>query len=197
MEVNKVTEETNLLFALSKGKREAFDVLFKRYYPMLCAYARRIVEQEDAEEIVQEIMIWLWENRSRLTIESSLSQYLIKMTHNRSLNLIAKNEASARAEVKYYTKHQMPSEDIQIWQIEELSKKIEEAINALPETYRTAFIMHRFKGMSYKEIAEILQVSPKTVDYRIQQALKILRTEFKDYLPLLHFILQFYINARA
>lgn len=197
MEVNKVTEETNLLFALSKGKREAFDVLFKRYYPMLCAYARRIVEQEDAEEIVQEIMIWLWENRSRLTIESSLSQYLIKMTHNRSLNLIAKNEASARAEVKYYTKHQMPSEDIQIWQIEELSKKIEEAINALPETYRTAFIMHRFKGMSYKEIAEILQVSPKTVDYRIQQALKILRIEFKDYLPLLHFILQFYIYAKA
>ena len=197
MEVNKVTEETNLLFALSKGKREAFDVLFKRYYPMLCAYARRIVEQEDAEEIVQEIMIWLWENRSRLTIESSLSQYLIKMTHNRSLNLIAKNEASARAEVKYYTKHQMPSEDIQIWQIEELSKKIEEAINALPESYRTAFIMHRFKGMSYKEIAEILQVSPKTVDYRIQQALKILRIEFKDYLPLLHFILQFYIYAKA
>ena len=190
METKKATEESNLLFALSKGKREAFDVIFKRYYPMLCAYARRIVEQEDAEEIVQEIMIWLWENRSQLTIESSLSQYLIKMTHHRSLNLIAKNEASARAEVKYYTKHQMPSEDIQIWQIEELSKKIEKAINALPESYRTAFIMHRFKGMSYKEIAEILQVSPKTVDYRIQQALKILRTEFKDYLPLLHIILQ-------
>ena len=52
MEINKVTEERNLLFALTKGKREAFDVLFKRYYPMLCAYARRIVEQEDTEEIV-------------------------------------------------------------------------------------------------------------------------------------------------
>ena len=194
MEPKKATEESNLLFALSRGQKGAFDVLFKRYYPMLCAYARRLVEPEDAEEIVQEIMLWLWENRSHLSIELSLSQYLIKMTYNRSLNLIAKNEASARAEVNYYTKHQMPSEDIHTWQIEDLSKKIEEAIMALPESYRTAFIMHRFKGMSYKEIAEILQVSPKTVDYRIQQALKQLRSDLKDYLPLLPIMLQLYMH---
>ena len=193
METKKATEENNLLFALSKGQKGAFDVLFKRYYPMLCAYARRLVEPEDAEEIVQEIMLWLWENRSHLSIESSLSQYLIKMTYNRSLNMIAKNEASARAEVNYYTKHQMPSEDIHTWQIEDLSKKIEEAIMALPESYRTAFIMHRFKGMSYKEIAEILQVSPKTVDYRIQQALKQLKSDLKDYLPLLPIMFQLYM----
>lgn len=62
-------------------------------------------------------------------------------------------------------------------------QRIETAIEQLPETYRTAFIIHRFKGMSYKEIAEMYQVSPKTIDYRIQQALKILRKELKDYLP--------------
>ena len=58
-------------------------------------------------------------------------------------------------------------------------------VTALPESYRQAFVMHRFRDMSYKEIAETLEVSPKTVDYRIQQALKQLRIDLKDYLPLL------------
>ena len=69
--------------------------------------------------------------------------------------------------------------------IEELAKRIEDAVAALPESYREAFVMHRFRDMSYKEIAETLGVSPKTIDYRIQQALKQLRVDLKDYLPLL------------
>ena len=71
------------------------------------------------------------------------------------------------------------------YQIKELTKRIEDAVAALPESYRQAFVMHRFRDMSYKEIAETLEVSPKTVDYRIQQALKQLRIDLKDYLPLL------------
>lgn len=63
---------------LRKGEQQAFDSLFRKYYPMLCAYARRFVELEDAEEIVQEIMLWIWEKHSELIIESSLSQYLLK-----------------------------------------------------------------------------------------------------------------------
>ena len=74
---------------------------------------------------------------------------------------------------------------IKYYQIEELAKRIEDAVAALPESYRVAFVMHRFRDMSYKEIAETLGVSPKTIDYRIQQALKQLRVDLKDYLPLL------------
>ena len=76
-------------------------------------------------------------------------------------------------------------QDTDYYQIEELAKRIEDAVAALPESYREAFVMHRFRDMSYKEIAEILGISPKTVDYRIQQALKQLRVDLKDYLPLL------------
>ena len=194
IENKNTVEEKRLLLALSQGQKKSFDTLFKKYYPVLCAYAGRIVEQKDAEEIVQEIMIWVWENHANLNIETSLSQYLFKMTYNRSLNLIAKKEATARAETNFYTIHQQLPKDFHPWQIEELSRKIEKAIANLPESYRTAFIMHRFKGMSYKEIAEILQVSPKTVDYRIQQALKQLRIDLKDYLPLLPIMLLLYMN---
>ena len=133
---------------------------------------------------VQEIMLWIWEKHSELIIESSLSQYLFKMTYHRALNLIAKKEIISRAEAVFYTKNQEMPEDVNYYQIKELTKRIEKAIAALPESYQTAFIMHRFKGMSYKDIAVTYNVSPKTIDYRIQQALILLREDLKDYLPL-------------
>ena len=68
-------------------------------------------------------------------------------------------------------------DDTNFYLIEELTIRIQEAVETLPESYKEAFVMHRFKNMSYKEIAEILGVSPKTIDYRIQQALKQLRIE--------------------
>ena len=181
MKTDRNMEDMALLSSLRKGEQQAFDSLFRKYYPMLCAYARRFVE---LEEIVQEIMLWIWEKHSELIIESSLSQYLFKMTYHRALNLIAKKEIINRAEAVFYTKNQEMPEDVNYYQIKELTKRIEKAIAALPESYQTAFIMHRFKGMSYKDIAVTYNVSPKTIDYRIQQALKLLREDLKDYLPL-------------
>ena len=168
MKTDRNMEDMALLSSLRKGEQQAFDSLFRKYYPMLCAYARRFVELEDAEEIVQEIMLWIWEKHSELIIESSLSQYLFKMTYHRALNLIAKKEIINRAEAVFYTKNQEMPEDVNYYQIKELTKRIEKAIAALPESYQTAFIMHRFKGMSYKDIAVTYNVSPKTIDYRIQ-----------------------------
>ena len=184
MKPNRTKEDILLLSQLQQGDKKAFNTLFRRYYPILCAYAHRFIEMEDAEEIVQEIMLWVWEKRSELIIESSLNQYLFKMTYHRALNLITKKEITSRAETFFYTKNQEATENVNYYQIEELSKRIEKAIAALPESYQTAFIMHRFKGMSYKDIAAIYNVSPKTIDYRIQQALKLLREDLKDYLPL-------------
>lgn len=185
MEIGKNQEDKILLNALRDGSLNAYESLFKKYYPMLCAYAHRFVDLEDAEEIVQEVMLWMWEKREELIIESSLNQYLFKMTYHRSLNLITKKEIISRAETYFCSKKQEEMlEDINYYQIEELTKRIEDAISALPESYRVAFVMHRFKQMTYKEIAEALNVSPKTVAYRIQQALYLLREDLKDYLPI-------------
>ena len=152
---------------------------------MLCAYAHRLVGVEDAEEIVQEVMLWLWENREGLIIESSLSQYLFKMTYRRVLNHLIREQVKTKAEAAFYERTQAALCDVDYGRFEELNRKIKEAVAALPESYREAFMMHRFKELSYKEIAEVLEVSPQTVAYRIQQALKQLRVSLKDYLPLL------------
>ena len=174
-----------LLSAVQRGDQKAFDTLFRRYYPMLCAYGHRFVELEDAEEIVEDSLLWIWENRETLVIESSLNSYLFKMVYRRALNKLAHIDATQRADTRFYEEMQEMLQDTDYYQIEELAKRIEDAVAALPESYRVAFVMLRFRDMSYKEIAETLGVSPKTIDYRIQQALKQLRVDLKDYLPLL------------
>ena len=185
----QTTEERFLLSAMQRGDLKAYGVLFRRYYPMLCAYATKFVELKDAEEIVQDVMLWLWENRETQTFETSLSQYLFKTVYHRAINLIVRHQSQLRADTLFYENMQEMLQDTDFYQLEELQKRIREAVDALPPTYREAFVMHRFDNKSYKEIAEILQVSPKTVDYRIQQALKQLRITLKDYLPLILLLL--------
>ncbi len=184
-EILQTTEERFLLSAMQHGDLKAYGVLFRRYYPMLCAYATKFVELKDAEEIVQDVMLWLWENRKTQTFETSLSQYLFKTVYHRAINLIVRHQSQLRADTLFYENMQEMLQDTDFYQFEELQKKIKEAVDALPPAYREAFVMHRFENKSYKEIAELLQVSPKTVDYRIQQALRQLRITLKDYLPLI------------
>ena len=181
----QLSEDIFLLSALKASEKKAFDKLFRKYYPMLCAYCHRFVDLEDAEEIVQDVMLWLWENRETLIIETSLSQYLFKMIYRRALNRIARQDVKHRADTHFFEEMHEMLQNADFYQVEELTHRINKAIAALPPSYREAFVMHRFREMSYKEIAATLEVSPKTVDYRIQQALKQLRTDLKDYLPLL------------
>jgi len=107
------------------------------------------------------------------------------MVYHRAISQIRQQGTRQRADTLFYEQMQEILQDIDFYHIEELTKRIEKAIAALPPSYREAFCMHRFQNMSYKEIATALDVSPKTVDYRIQQALKQLRVDLKDYLPLL------------
>ena len=186
---SQAIDDSFLLSAMQHGDKKAYGTLFRRYYPMLCTYANRFVSLEDAEEIVQDVMLWLWENRETQTFETSLSQYLFKTVYHRAINQIVRHQSQLRADTLFYENMQEMLQDTDFYQLEELQRRIREAVDALPPAYREAFVMHRFDNKSYKEIAEILQVSPKTVDYRIQQALKQLRITLKDYLPLILLLL--------
>lgn len=181
--------EDFLLSALRQSDRKAYNLLFRKYYPILCAYGHKFISLEDSEEIVQDVLFWLWEIRKELVIEKSLSQYLFKMIYHRAINRIASLQVKNKADTVYFEQMQEMLQDTDYYQLIELKELLKKAIDKLPESYREAFVMHRFQHMSYKEIAEKSGVSNKTIDYRIQQALKLLRKELKDYLPLLHFII--------
>lgn len=178
-----------LLGRLKAGDIQAFEALFRQYYPLLCAYGSRFVCQESAKEIAQDAMLWLWEHRENDVIRLSLAKYLLKAVYHRALNRIEQEQTKLHADTHYYqdlVENVLEEEDLCM--VNELSNKLHEAIRNLPEPYRVTFLKHRFKGMTYKEIATELNVSVQTVNYRIGQALKLLTAELKDYLPLLLFL---------
>lgn len=80
---SQTIEDSLLLSAMQHGDKKAYSTLFRRYYPMLCQYAIRFVNLEDAEEIVQDVMLWLWDNKETQIFNTSFSQYLYKAVYHR------------------------------------------------------------------------------------------------------------------
>lgn len=138
---------------------------------------------EIGENIVQDLMLWLWENRSTLHIVGMLSAYLFSATRNRCLKYLDHEMIERRVLSRLSEKLHDQFESPDFYAIEELQEKIRTTVENLPPTYREAFKLNRFYHKTYDEIAAQLNVSPKTVDYRIQQSLKILRIQLKDFLP--------------
>lgn len=177
--------DIRLLERLEQGDMRAYEEIFTRYYATLCAYTRLYVrEGETGENIVQDLMLWLWENRSTLHINESLSRYLFRATRNRCLKYL--NHESIERRVLGHLSESLHEEfeAPDFYQIEELQERIRKAVEQLPASYREVFEMNRFQHMTYEEIAARLNISSKTVDYRIQQSLKLLRIHLKEYLPL-------------
>ena len=181
----KGMDDNNLIPLLQQGDRNAYKQLFIKYYSPLCEYASQYISDDDSEELVQELMLFLWETRENLVIETSLKSYLFISTKHRCLNAIRKNQYHERIHNQIYEKIKDQFEDPDYYFVNELTENIQKAIENLPETYRETFAMSRFGEKTNVQIAEKLGISVKTVEYRISQALKILRFKLKDYLPLL------------
>ncbi len=179
-----ITSNEETLNRLKAGDESVFDAVYKQYYKGLCAFASQYVAETETEEIVQEVMMWLWENRTMLVPQMSLKSLLFTIVKNKCLNNITHNQIKQRVHEKLYAKFENQFEDPDFYIEGELIALATKAIRELPEEYRKAFEMNRFGHLTYNEIAERTGVSPKTIAYRISQSLKILRTELKEYMPL-------------
>ena len=155
--------DKQLYISMQQGNKKAFDTLFIKYYAMLCAFARSFVSLEDAEEVVQDTMLQIWENRKTNHIDSSVHHYLFKAVKNKCYTLMTRNSLRFQIENILTPDIQELFEDPDFYIIDELTQKIEKAILNLPESYRIAFEMHRFQNKTYQEIAEELNISVDTV----------------------------------
>lgn len=161
-----------------------FEQVFTGFYVNLCRFAYTYVKNEEmAEEVVQELFISLWEQRDRLEIKTSVRSFLYTSVRNRALNYIRNHKTRALHEDDF-AEHQVEQVDyiINFCEREELQSLITEAIGELPDQCRTVFELSRNEGLSYKEIAEKLSVSPKTVENQMGIALKKLRGKLGPYL---------------
>jgi RNA polymerase sigma-70 factor, ECF subfamily len=168
-----------------------FNDLYRHYFKGLCAFASQYVTRSEAEEVVQDTMLWLWENTQTLIPEMSLKSLLFIIVKNKSLNRISHNQIKNRIHQEIVEKFEKQFEDPDFYLENELLDLFANAIKKLPIDIRNAFEMNRLEGLTHKEIADRLNVSPQTINYRISNALKILRLELKDYLPILLYI---YLN---
>lgn len=166
--------------------KQAFEEIFRALHAPLCRYAYTFLKDEaEAEETVQTVFLALWERRQDLQITISLKAYLYQMVQNRSLNQL-KHE-KIKETYKQYNQAQInqnPSNASHLTIHNELSARIEEAIQELPEQCRKVFQMSRVDELKYSEIAEILSISIKTVENHMGKALKHLRERLADYLVL-------------
>ena len=172
---------------LPTGKIESksdFEKLFNDHYSNLCAYANNFLKDVDAaEEVVQEVLFKLWTNRESVVINTSVQSYLFKAVRNASLNVIkhVNIREDYKAQNEYEMDNSLSSEDEMI--VTELEQKIRIAIDQLPIERKKIFILSRYEGLKYKEIADKLNISVSTVENQMVNALKFLRSELKDYLP--------------
>lgn len=186
---NRQLADIHLLEQIRQGDMRAYEEIFTRYYTTLCAYTRLYVRGEVSENIVQDLMLWLWENRTTLHITESLSRYLFRATRNRCLKYLNHEMVERRVLGQLSEKLHEQFEAPDFYVIEELQERIRKAVEQLPPSYREAFELNRFQHKTYEEIAGLLDISPKTVDYLIQQSLKLLRIRLKEYLPLIAVLL--------
>ena len=181
--INGINENI-LIDRLIIGENTAFELLFKFYYSGLVIYASTfILERDAAEGIIQEFFIHLWENHKKIKPSDSLKSYLFTSIKNRCLNLLKHKKIKERyvEELENLSQNNLIyNSDIYI--ASELQEKITFVVNNLPNRCKEVFTMSRFKGLSNSEIAQKLEITKRTVETQISNAIKILRHELKDYL---------------
>jgi len=183
-----MASDENLIPALKRDDRSAINTIFLKHHAMLCRISFRIINDPDeAKDIVQDVFIKLWQKRQELNIHYSLEAYLKKAVVNTSLNRIE----SKRKFVSLHSSEStvQASENVVEGQqsINELSTSVDHAIASLPVRTKAVFTLIRFEEMTYKEVAESLEISTKAVEKEMMKALKLLREALKDYIPLLIF----------
>ena len=173
MQIDSITDE-KLIAAIGKDDYTSYNKLFIRYYSRLCYYVyRMLMDKEDAEDVVQELFLTLWNNRKKIEIGENVSGYLYKMAKNLALNHI-RTETNYRAVLEnreespsYYEESPLESEEFRI--------ALNNCINRLPDRCKEVLLLHRVKGLKQKEIADQLSISVKTIKNQIWSSLQRLK----------------------
>lgn len=176
---------------LKANDEKAFEYLFKEYYQRLSYYAFNYLKDHDlSEETVQQVFCGIWQDRAKYSVIDSWASFLFRAVKNHCLNQI--KHQKVKDEYQKYQQHVMDgmeTSDVVIEQ--ELEVKILEVIESMPPERKKVFQKSRWEGLKYKEIAQELNISVKTVENQMGKALAFLRKELIEYLPIVIGFLMF------
>ncbi len=179
------------ILQLDKDDKNSFRNIFREFYQPLCHLSKHYLEDEDeAKGVVQEAFVKLWEIRNELNPDSNLRNFLFTLVKNNCLNILNRRQIMLKHHEKirwmemHYQYESLVRMGDDFLEFGELKEKIDQAIRNLPEHCRVVFEMSRNEDLKNREIADKLRVSQKTVEAHLTKALKILRNDLKDYLPI-------------
>lgn len=173
--------EKELVKKLKEGDSFAFEVLFYKYRNKVKGFAIRIVPpQIDPEEIVQEVFVRVWLKKEAVDPEKDFQSYLFSIAKHLVLDHL---KSAVNRKLYFVGEHfqqdVLADEGLESSLIEHAEEKLQQLIKEIPERRREIFLLSRFEGLSYKQIAERLNISENTVDSQIRNALNFLRKEFR------------------
>jgi len=172
--------DTHIFRRIKQGDEAAFSRLFDEYYVSLCYFANKFIGDMDiSRSVVQQVYVDLWEKREKIDILWSVKSYMFHAVNNKSIDYLRKNKNTVTLTDKEGDTRQIPFRDLV--EESELNDRINNSINQLPEKCREIFLLCRFEGLKYSEIAERLHISVKTVEMQMGIALKKLRESLSDY----------------
>jgi len=176
-------EEPELHARLRGGDDQAFAAVFREHYPGLVAASERLLgDRAAAEDAAQEVMLELWRRREALPHDVSLRAYLHQSVRNRALNRLRHARVVRQAEPHVRPPTASPPADGEASALE-LEAAARQAVGELPPDVRETFRMSRVDGLTYAEIARVMEVSVKTVEARMGRALRLLRERLATWLP--------------
>lgn len=180
-------------------ERVRFEDVYLSYFSKMKYFAKEyVISEEDAENIVQDVFVELWENKEMLNMHMNLIAYLFTTIKNKCLNhlrhKLVVQETANKLQEEYTISLRMNLDSLEVFDNNlfsdhDIEKIISRALDTLPEKCRAIFIMSKIEGKKHNEIAQELNISINTVGSQIGIAYKKLRTELKDYLPILLFLL--------
>lgn len=173
---------------------QAFNTLFNEYYPRFIRFALGYIrEKQIAEDFVSEAFTIYWENRNQLSPDTKAPAYILTIVKNKCINYLQHLRVRLRAE-KEINDHASWRLTLSINTLDacnpdfifsdEIQQIVDATLQKLPKKTRQVFVLNRYEGFSYKEIAEKLNVSPKTIEFHISKALNQLRLSLKDFICL-------------
>jgi RNA polymerase sigma-70 factor (ECF subfamily) len=168
-------------------------------FPKMVRFAQEyVVSKEESENIVQDLFLYLWETRETLGSISNMNAFLFTLLKNRCIDFYrrynrfeGRNQSLSHIqEEELHLKMESLREfDVNMFTVNEIEEVIDKAVNNLPEKCQKIFVLSRMEGLKHEEIAEQLNISVNTVQNHIATALRKLKIELKDYLPLFIFII--------
>ena len=174
-------DDPELLLAIKNGDHTAFKTFFEKHHNYLYHFLlKRGVSEQQAEDLVQQAFVMIWEKRGEIDVKKSLRSYLFRIAYTRMLNVFRDSSKFDEAAEFNHTEGSLGS-DTSI-ETKELGEAIESAINSMPEKRQNVFRLCFIQEFTYKEAAEVLDVSVKTIENHMGLALKELRGKLGQFL---------------